>query len=42
MHFEAKTYDRAPGGQGMSQDDSEASHDSATPIFAFLAKHLKP
>jgi hypothetical protein len=42
MHFEAKIYDRAPGGHGLSQGDSEASRDSATRIFALLAKHLKP
>jgi dipeptidyl aminopeptidase/acylaminoacyl peptidase len=40
--FEAKIYDRAPGGHGFSQGDSEPSRDSANRIFAFLAKHLKP
>ena len=41
-NFEAKIYDRAPGGHGFSQGDSEQSRDSADRIFAFLAKHLKP
>jgi dipeptidyl aminopeptidase/acylaminoacyl peptidase len=41
-NFEAKIYDRAPGGHGFSQGDSEASRDSADRIFTFLAKHLKP
>jgi dipeptidyl aminopeptidase/acylaminoacyl peptidase len=40
--FEAKIYDRAPGGHGFSQGDSEAARDSADRIFTFLAKHLKP
>jgi dipeptidyl aminopeptidase/acylaminoacyl peptidase len=40
--FEAKIYDRAPGGHGFSQGDSEASRDSSDRIFAFLAKYLKP
>jgi dipeptidyl aminopeptidase/acylaminoacyl peptidase len=40
--FEAKIYDRAPGGHGFSQGDSEPSRDSAARIFAFLKKHLKP
>jgi dipeptidyl aminopeptidase/acylaminoacyl peptidase len=39
--FEAKIYDRAPGGHGFSQGDSEPGRDSADRIFAFLAKHLK-
>jgi dipeptidyl aminopeptidase/acylaminoacyl peptidase len=39
--FEAKIYDRAPGGHGFSQGDTEPSRDSANRIFAFLAKHLK-
>jgi dipeptidyl aminopeptidase/acylaminoacyl peptidase len=39
--FEAKIYDRAPGGHGFSQGDSEAARDSADRIFLFLAKHLK-
>ena len=41
-NFEAKIYDRAPGGHGFSQGDTEPSRDSADRIFAFLAKHLKP
>jgi dipeptidyl aminopeptidase/acylaminoacyl peptidase len=41
-NFEAKIYDRAPGGHGFSQGDSEPSRDSVNRIFAFLAKHLKP
>jgi dipeptidyl aminopeptidase/acylaminoacyl peptidase len=41
-NFEAKIYDRAPGGHGFSQGDSEASRDAANRIFTFLAKHLKP
>jgi dipeptidyl aminopeptidase/acylaminoacyl peptidase len=40
--FEAKIYDRAPGGHGFSQGDSEQARDSIERIFAFLAKHLKP
>ena len=40
--FEAKIYDRAPGGHGFSQGDSDPSRDSANRIFTFLAKHLKP
>jgi len=40
--FEAKIYDRAPGGHGFSQGDSAPGRDSADRIFAFLAKHLKP
>jgi dipeptidyl aminopeptidase/acylaminoacyl peptidase len=40
--FEAKIYDRAPGGHGFSQGDSEAARDSADRIFTFLARHLKP
>jgi len=40
--FEAKIYDRAPGGHGFSQGDSEAARDSADRIFTLLAKHLKP
>jgi dipeptidyl aminopeptidase/acylaminoacyl peptidase len=40
--FQAKIYDRAPGGHGFSQGDSEPSRDSANRIFAFLEKHLKP
>jgi dipeptidyl aminopeptidase/acylaminoacyl peptidase len=40
--FEAKIYDRAPGGHGFSQGDSEQARDSIKRIFAFLAKHLKP
>jgi hypothetical protein len=40
--FEAKIYERAPGGHGFSQGDTEPARDSANRIFAFLAKHLKP
>jgi dipeptidyl aminopeptidase/acylaminoacyl peptidase len=40
--FESKIYDRAPGGHGFSQGDSEQARDSIDRIFAFLAKHLKP
>jgi dipeptidyl aminopeptidase/acylaminoacyl peptidase len=40
--FEAKIYDRAPGGHGFSQGDSEQARDSIERVFAFLAKHLKP
>jgi dipeptidyl aminopeptidase/acylaminoacyl peptidase len=40
--FEAKIYDRAPGGHGFSQGDSEAARDSADRIFTFLAEYLKP
>jgi dipeptidyl aminopeptidase/acylaminoacyl peptidase len=40
--FEAKIYDRAPGGHGFSQGESEQARDSIERIFAFLAKHLKP
>jgi dipeptidyl aminopeptidase/acylaminoacyl peptidase len=41
-NFETKIYDRAPGGHGFSQGDTEPSRDSANRIFVFLAKHLKP
>jgi dipeptidyl aminopeptidase/acylaminoacyl peptidase len=40
--FEAKIYDRAPGGHGFSHGDSEQARDSIERIFTFLAKHLKP
>jgi dipeptidyl aminopeptidase/acylaminoacyl peptidase len=40
--FEAKIYDRAPGGHGFSQGDTEPARDSADRIFAFLKKHLEP
>ena len=40
--FEAKIYDRAPGGHGFSKGDSEQARDSIERIFAFLAEHLKP
>jgi dipeptidyl aminopeptidase/acylaminoacyl peptidase len=40
--FEAKIYDRAPGGHGFSKGDSEQARDLIERIFAFLAKHLKP
>ncbi len=40
--FEAKIYDRAPGGHGFSQGDSEQARDSIVRIFTFLAEHLKP
>ena len=39
--FEAKIYDRAPGGHGFSQGDSEQARDSIDRIFVFLAKYLK-
>jgi hypothetical protein len=40
--FGAKIYERAPGGHGFNQGDTEPGRDSADRIFAFLAKHLKP
>jgi dipeptidyl aminopeptidase/acylaminoacyl peptidase len=40
--FESKIYDRASGGHGFSQGDSEPARDSIDRIFAFLARHLKP
>jgi dipeptidyl aminopeptidase/acylaminoacyl peptidase len=39
--FEAKIYDRAPGGHSFSQGDSEQARDSIDRIFVFLAKYLK-
>jgi dipeptidyl aminopeptidase/acylaminoacyl peptidase len=39
--FEWKIYDRAPGGHGFSQGDSEQARDSIDRIFAFLARYLK-
>jgi dipeptidyl aminopeptidase/acylaminoacyl peptidase len=39
--FEAKIYDRAPGGHGFSHGDSEPARDSIERIIAFLAKYLK-
>jgi dipeptidyl aminopeptidase/acylaminoacyl peptidase len=39
--FEAKIYDRAPGGHGFSKGDSDEARDSIERIFAFFAKHLK-
>jgi dipeptidyl aminopeptidase/acylaminoacyl peptidase len=40
--FEAKIYERAPGGHAFSQGDTAPARDSADRIFTFLAKHLKP
>lgn len=40
--FEHKIYDRAPGGHGFSEGDSEEARDSIERIFEFLGRHLKP
>jgi dipeptidyl aminopeptidase/acylaminoacyl peptidase len=39
--FESRIYDRAPGGHGFSQGESEEARDSIDRIFVFLSKHLK-
>jgi dipeptidyl aminopeptidase/acylaminoacyl peptidase len=40
--YEYKLYERAPGGHGYSDGDSEEARDSLNRIVEFLGRHLKP
>jgi len=39
--YEYKLYERAPGGHGYSEGDSEQARDSLDRIIEFLGRHLK-